>query len=134
MSQKLNAAIAVIGIDIGKNSFHIVGHDHRGAIVLQPACRTPLSVVPHCSVLNGCMGVYICTAGPKSVKLPMCTWHTSNTTQLKLKKTRSPSFDVRAVIAKERRLRPHGVAALAEQLLQDLSPFLLSASPVAFSA
>ena len=34
MSQKLNAAIAVIGIDIGKNSFHIVGHDHRGAIVL----------------------------------------------------------------------------------------------------
>jgi hypothetical protein len=35
MSQKLNAAIAVIGIDIGKNSFHIVGHDHRGAIVLR---------------------------------------------------------------------------------------------------
>ena len=35
MSQKLNAVIAVIGIDIGKNSFHIVGHDHRGAIVLR---------------------------------------------------------------------------------------------------
>jgi hypothetical protein len=35
MSQKLNAAIAVIGIDIGKNSFHIVGQDHRGAIVLR---------------------------------------------------------------------------------------------------
>jgi len=33
MSQKPNAAIAVIGIDIGKNSFHLVGHDHRGAIV-----------------------------------------------------------------------------------------------------
>ena len=30
MSQKLNAAIAVIGIDIGKNSFHIVGLDRRG--------------------------------------------------------------------------------------------------------
>jgi transposase len=30
MSQKLNAAIAVIGIDIGKNSLHIVAHDHRG--------------------------------------------------------------------------------------------------------
>jgi hypothetical protein len=29
MSQKLNAAIAVIGIDIGKNSFH-TGHDHCG--------------------------------------------------------------------------------------------------------
>jgi transposase len=35
MSQKLNAAIAVIGIDIGKNSFHIVGHDRHGAIVLR---------------------------------------------------------------------------------------------------
>jgi transposase len=35
MSQELNAAIAVIGIDIGKNSFHVVGHDHGGAIVLR---------------------------------------------------------------------------------------------------
>ncbi|WP_439362063.1 hypothetical protein [Bradyrhizobium sp. DASA03007] len=30
MSQKLNAAIAVIGIDIGKNSFHVVGQDSPG--------------------------------------------------------------------------------------------------------
>jgi hypothetical protein len=35
MSQKLNTAIAVVGIDIGKNSFHVVGHDERGAIVLR---------------------------------------------------------------------------------------------------
>ena len=35
MSQTLNTAIAVIGIDIGKNSFHIVGLDQRGAIVLR---------------------------------------------------------------------------------------------------
>ncbi len=35
MSQILNAAIAVVGIDIGKNSFHIVAHDERGAIVLR---------------------------------------------------------------------------------------------------
>ena len=35
MSQTVNAAIAVVGIDIGKNSFHIVGHDERGAIVLR---------------------------------------------------------------------------------------------------
>ena len=35
MSEKLNAAIAVIGIDFGKNSFHLVGHDPRGAIVLR---------------------------------------------------------------------------------------------------
>jgi transposase len=35
MSQSLNSAIAVIGIDIGKNSFHIVGLDDRGALVLR---------------------------------------------------------------------------------------------------
>jgi transposase len=29
--QKLNSAIAVIGI-IGKNSFHLVGHDKRGGL------------------------------------------------------------------------------------------------------
>jgi len=30
MSYKLNSAIAVI--DIGKNSFHVVGHDKRGCL------------------------------------------------------------------------------------------------------
>jgi hypothetical protein len=35
MSQKLNSAIAVIGIDTGKNSFHVIGQDERGAIVLR---------------------------------------------------------------------------------------------------
>ena len=35
MSLTLNTAVAVIGIDIGKNSFHIVGLDARGAIVLR---------------------------------------------------------------------------------------------------
>jgi transposase len=39
MSQILNAVIAVVGIDIGKNSFHIVGLDHRGAIVLRQPKR-----------------------------------------------------------------------------------------------
>jgi len=29
MSQTPNTAIAVFGIDIGKNSFHVVGHDAR---------------------------------------------------------------------------------------------------------
>jgi hypothetical protein len=33
MSHKLNSAIAVVGINIGKNSFHVVGHDKRGAIM-----------------------------------------------------------------------------------------------------
>ena len=35
MSQTLSAAISVIGIDIGKSSFHVVGHDERGATVLR---------------------------------------------------------------------------------------------------
>ena len=33
MSQNFSRTIAVIGIDIGKNSFHVVGLDERGAIV-----------------------------------------------------------------------------------------------------
>src|SRR5215471_14825328 len=35
MSQNLNSAVSVIGIDIGKNSFHVVGLDERGTIVLR---------------------------------------------------------------------------------------------------
>jgi transposase len=35
MSQKLSSEIAVIGIDIGKNSLHLVGQDRRGALVLR---------------------------------------------------------------------------------------------------
>ena len=34
-TRSVNAAIAVAGIDIGKNSFHVVGLDRRGAIVLR---------------------------------------------------------------------------------------------------
>ena len=34
MSQLLST-VTVIGIDIGKNSFHVVGQDSRGAIVLR---------------------------------------------------------------------------------------------------
>jgi transposase len=35
MSHKLNGTIAVVGIDSGKNSFHLVGQDKRGEIVLR---------------------------------------------------------------------------------------------------
>jgi hypothetical protein len=45
MSQTLDSKIAVIGIDIGKNSFHIVGQDRRGALVPRepsPSLRTKL--------------------------------------------------------------------------------------------
>ena len=35
MPKSASTEIAVIGIDIGKNSFHVVGHDKRGSIVLR---------------------------------------------------------------------------------------------------
>jgi hypothetical protein len=35
ISQHAQVTVTVIGIDIGKNSFHIVGHDKHGAIVLR---------------------------------------------------------------------------------------------------
>ena len=55
MSEKLNSAIAVIGIDIGKNSFHVVGHDRRGAFVLRQKwsrgqVETRLANLPPCLI------------------------------------------------------------------------------------
>jgi len=64
MSQTLNAAIAVIGIDIGKNSFHVVGHDERGAIVLrQKWSRGQVEVrfanMPPCLIgMEACVGAH----------------------------------------------------------------------------
>jgi hypothetical protein len=48
MSQKLATSPAVIGIDIGKNSFHIVGQNLRGAIVLRQNLRTYRRHRPGC--------------------------------------------------------------------------------------
>ena len=64
MSQKLNAAIAVIGIDIGKNSFHIVDHDHRCAIVQRQRwsrghVETRLANLPPCLIgMEACVGAH----------------------------------------------------------------------------
>ena len=64
MSQKLNAEIAVIGIDIGKNSFHIVGHDRRGAIVLRQKwsrgqVEARLANIPSCLIgMEACVGAH----------------------------------------------------------------------------
>ena len=64
MSQKLESAIAVIGIDIGKNSFHVVGHDARGAIVLRQKwargqVEARLANVPPCLIgVEACVGAH----------------------------------------------------------------------------
>jgi transposase len=42
MSQTSNTAIAVIGIDIGKNSFHVVGHDAPAVVSARQATRSRL--------------------------------------------------------------------------------------------
>jgi transposase len=64
MSQTLNAAIAVVGIDIGKNSFHIVGHDVRGAIVLRQKwsrgqVEARFANLPPCLIgMEACVGAH----------------------------------------------------------------------------
>src|SRR5262245_24491462 len=64
MSQKLNSAIAVIGIGIGKNSFHVVGHDRRGAIVLRQKwsrgqVESRLANMPPCLIgMEACVGAH----------------------------------------------------------------------------
>ncbi len=64
MSQTPNTAIAVIGIDIGKNSFHVVGHDARGAIVLQQKwsrgqVEARLANIPPCLIgMEACVGAH----------------------------------------------------------------------------
>jgi transposase len=64
MSQSLNSAVAVIGIDIGKNSFHIVGLDSRGAIVLRQKwsrgqVEARLANMPPCLVgMEACVGAH----------------------------------------------------------------------------
>src|SRR3989454_4603429 len=61
MSEKLNSKIAVIGIDIGKNSFHIVGQDRRGALVLrQKWSRGQVEARP-ANLPPGLIGMEACT-------------------------------------------------------------------------
>jgi transposase len=64
MSQQSNCAIAVIGIDIGKNSFHLVGQDPRGAIVLRQKwsrgqVEARLANLPPCLIgMEACVGAH----------------------------------------------------------------------------
>jgi len=64
MPHKLNSAIAVIGIDIGKNSFHVVGHDKRGAIMLRQKwsrgqVEARLANLPPCLIgMEACVGAH----------------------------------------------------------------------------
>ena len=62
MSNKSIATIATMGIDIGKNSFHVVGLDQRGAIVLRQKwsrgqIEARLANIPPCLIgTEACVG------------------------------------------------------------------------------
>ena len=64
MSGKFEGKIAVIGIDIGKNVFHAVGMDERGAIVLRQKLSrgqviSRLANVPPCLIgMEACVGAH----------------------------------------------------------------------------
>jgi transposase len=64
MAAKSSPTIAVIGIDIGKNAFHVVGLDERGAMVLRQRwsrgqIEARLANLPPCLVgMEACVGAH----------------------------------------------------------------------------
>ena len=64
MFETAKTAVAVIGIDIGKNSFHVVGLDRRGAIVLRQKwsrgqVETRLANMSPCLIgMEACVGAH----------------------------------------------------------------------------
>jgi hypothetical protein len=64
MSNKSIAIIATMGIDIGKNSFHVVGLDRPGAIVLRQKwsrgqVEVRLAAMPPCLIgMEACVGAH----------------------------------------------------------------------------
>jgi transposase len=60
-STKSNAQIAVIGIDIGKNVFHLIGLDRGGAIVLK------------CKLARGQLGKFFANLSPCLIGMEACT-------------------------------------------------------------
>jgi transposase len=69
MAEALKNAIAVVGIDIGKNSFHVVGLDERGAIVLRQKwsrgqVETRFANMPPCLIgMEACVGAHHLSRG-----------------------------------------------------------------------
>ena len=64
MSLKVERSIAVIGIDIGKNWFHLIGQDKRGALVLRQKwsrgqLEARLANMPPCLIgMEACVGAH----------------------------------------------------------------------------
>jgi hypothetical protein len=64
MSNKPIATVATMGVDIGKNSFHVVGLDQRGVIVLRQKwsrgqVEARLANIPPCLIgMEACVGAH----------------------------------------------------------------------------
>ena len=64
MPRSANLSVATMGIHIGKNSFHVVGLDQRGAIVVRQRgtrsqIRTRLANMPPCLIgMEACVGAH----------------------------------------------------------------------------
>jgi transposase len=64
MSNKSTPIVATMGIDIGKNSFHVIGLDNRGAIVLREKwlrgqIEARLAAMPPCLIgMEACVGAH----------------------------------------------------------------------------
>jgi hypothetical protein len=71
MSNKSTATVATMGIDIGKNSFHVVGLDRDGAIVLRQKWSRSQVEVRLASLPQCLIGMEACV-GAQSRKLQLC--------------------------------------------------------------
>jgi hypothetical protein len=64
MPRESKATVAVLGIDIGKNVFHLIGLDKRGAIVLRQKLsrgqlEARLANIPTCLIgMEACVGAH----------------------------------------------------------------------------
>jgi transposase len=64
MSETVKATVTVVGIDIGKNSFHVIGLDRRGAIVLRQRLsrgqvESRFANMPRCLIgMEACVGAH----------------------------------------------------------------------------
>ena len=76
-SQKTAGIITTIGIDLGKNTFHLIGFDQRGAIILQQKVsrgqlERRLANIPRCMIAWRPVRVPITSAGSCKPLATMC--------------------------------------------------------------
>ena len=80
MSNKSAATVATMGIDIGKNSLHVVGLDELGAIVLRQKwsrarVEARLANIPPCLIgMEACVGEGTDHAANRTRRAPSRGW------------------------------------------------------------